>query len=252
MRHMQPPTHTHIHTHTHTHIHTHTQVQRAELMRHMQPPIATATEESSMAGLPREQKGGDPATSLPLAHRAKRVALADTNVSQDTAPAFNSVEGGEGREADILAGGLGVSSDTRRVLSPLRRMVQGVLLTAFRSWHLACARSPAEQGAPRSADRSSVSEQGKENANGEFADFQKRMCDLRVEVVVSMFARLTDWVGFRPLVYDLLYLREQKEVDYRLGVMNMFEEAVAVNYWVLDLSHVEYRRILQDLIFLGA
>jgi hypothetical protein len=40
-------------------------------------------------------------------------------------------------------------------------------------------------------------------------------------------------------------------VERRLGTFNLFQEAVAVDYWTLNLSMPEQKRILQELVYLG-
>ena len=81
--------------------------------------------------------------------------------------------------------------------------------------------------------------------------YMKQLNYMQVEVVISCFARLTDWVGFRALVYDNLGKTNRLELERRLGFFNLFQEHLAVGYWVLDLADEEQRRVLQDLIYLG-
>ena len=72
-----------------------------------------------------------------------------------------------------------------------------------------------------------------------------------MELVVTTFARVVDWVGIRSLVLGQLDLGQRQEVERRIGAYNLFHEAAAVDHWTLELSRPEERRILQELIHLG-
>lgn len=72
----------------------------------------------------------------------------------------------------------------------------------------------------------------------------------RVELMVTVFGRTIDWLGLTRL-YDLLVPFERKMLAYRLGEENMFAEAMAVNYYELDLSDAAQRYVLQEIVHIA-
>ena len=58
--------------------------------------------------------------------------------------------------------------------------------------------------------------------------------DLRVELLVIMFARVVDHLGFRHQIYEKLSAPEQKKLCQRLGDFNLFCEDVAVGKAACD------------------
>jgi hypothetical protein len=74
--------------------------------------------------------------------------------------------------------------------------------------------------------------------------------DLRVELLVIMFARVVDHLGFRHQIYEKLSAPEQKKLCQRLGDFNLFCEDVAVGMYELSLDQMEHRRIMQEILHL--
>jgi hypothetical protein len=68
---------------------------------------------------------------------------------------------------------------------------------------------------------------------------------LRVEVVVTAFARLVDWHGLRPMILDHLSEAEREDVERRLGKYNLFDKATAVGAYSLDLACPDHHRVMQ-------
>jgi hypothetical protein len=118
------------------------------------------------------------------------------------------------------------------VVSALSKMVKDAQLIAFTTWQVALYESGRTAGVRRGG-------------------LGKNFGDVRLDIMTTMFGRLTDWVGFRPLVYDRLDRNDQAELQRRLGVFNLFQEAVVVDFWTLDLSDPEQQRIMQELVHLA-
>ena len=74
---------------------------------------------------------------------------------------------------------------------------------------------------------------------------------LRVEACVIAFSRTADFHNFR-YVFDYLTAGEIKSVQSRIGVINLFDECMAVGYYDLDLSQPEHRWTCQHLLWLDA
>ena len=79
----------------------------------------------------------------------------------------------------------------------------------------------------------------------------QRYEDLRVEMIVAAYARVTDYLGFRAEIFSKLSAPEQAKVSARLGDFNLFREEVAVGVYEINLESSEQRRIMQDLIHLS-
>ena len=75
--------------------------------------------------------------------------------------------------------------------------------------------------------------------------------DLRVELIVIMFARIVDHLGFRHSIYEKLSAPEQVKLCQRLGDFNLFCEDVAVGMYELSLDKGEHRRIMQEILHLS-
>ena len=143
--------------------------------------------------------------------------------------------------------------------------VQNSLVPSFSTWQLAVAEKKGEmaggasavlasswrESSSRSASRASRPASSATEAENTLQDFHKRCSECRVELVVTTFARVVDWVGIRSLVLGQLDLGQRQEVERRIGAYNLFHEAAAVDHWTLELSRPEDRRILQELIHLG-
>jgi Ran GTPase-activating protein (RanGAP) involved in mRNA processing and transport len=72
----------------------------------------------------------------------------------------------------------------------------------------------------------------------------------RVELLVTVFGRTIDWLGLTR-VYDILFPFERKMLAFRLGEENMFAEAMAVNYYELDLADAAQRYVMQELLHIA-
>ena len=72
----------------------------------------------------------------------------------------------------------------------------------------------------------------------------------RVEIVVIGFCRTVDWHQFKFIQHELS-VSEFKELRHRIGLVNMWDESVACDYYELDLSDPEKRWVCQELLHLG-
>jgi hypothetical protein len=83
------------------------------------------------------------------------------------------------------------------VVSALSKMVKDAHLVAFTTWQVALC----ESGRP---------------AGVRWRGLGKNFGDVRLDIMTTMFGRLTDCLGFRPLVYDRLDRNDQAELQRRL------------------------------------
>ena len=77
---------------------------------------------------------------------------------------------------------------------------------------------------------------------------------LRVEICVTAYARTLDYLGFygiHGLFKCCLSRPERGMLKQRIGTLNMFHPAMAVDYYELDLSEKSDRWIMQELVHLS-
>lgn len=74
--------------------------------------------------------------------------------------------------------------------------------------------------------------------------------NLRVEICVVAYARVVDWHAYKNLEL-VLSSTEQKLLRDRIGVVNLFDETMAVGFYELDLSDREQRFVAQEIVHLG-
>jgi Ran GTPase-activating protein (RanGAP) involved in mRNA processing and transport len=72
----------------------------------------------------------------------------------------------------------------------------------------------------------------------------------RVELLVTVFGRTIDWMGLTN-IYNILLPFERKLLGYRLGEENIFAEAMAVNFYELDLAEAAQRYVMQELLHIA-
>lgn len=77
-----------------------------------------------------------------------------------------------------------------------------------------------------------------------------RAADIRVEILVTCWARTIDWHGLSN-VLNLLSAVEQAIVTRRLGPLQTFDEMMAVGFYELHLNNPSERFIFQELVHLG-
>jgi hypothetical protein len=68
--------------------------------------------------------------------------------------------------------------------------------------------------------------------------------NLRVEVIVIGFARTVDWHGLNNVTFRLT-LTERRQLHARIGLINLFDESMAVDYYELDLANPAQRWVMQ-------
>ncbi len=73
----------------------------------------------------------------------------------------------------------------------------------------------------------------------------------RVELLVAAFARVLDWHGYSSLL-SLINNHELAMVAQRIGMVNLFDEVMAVGFYELDLSIPEQRWVAQDIVHLAS
>ena len=83
----------------------------------------------------------------------------------------------------------------------------------------------------------------------ELLDFFSDEAD-RVELFVIAFSRTLDWHGYTNLL-ELLSPVELKELRRRIGVVNLFDDIVAVGYYELEFSDPEERFVGQELVHMA-
>ena len=72
----------------------------------------------------------------------------------------------------------------------------------------------------------------------------------RVEVCVIGYARTQDWHGFKNVTLALRP-REIRILQHRIGMANLFDEIVAVDFYELDLERPVDRFVMQELLHLA-
>jgi hypothetical protein len=72
----------------------------------------------------------------------------------------------------------------------------------------------------------------------------------RVELLVAAFARVLDWHGYSSLL-SLINNHELAMVAQRIGMVNLFDEVMAVGFYELDLSIPEQRWVVQEIVHLA-
>jgi hypothetical protein len=73
----------------------------------------------------------------------------------------------------------------------------------------------------------------------------------RVEICVIAFARTIDWHCYNNIIYRLSPL-EKRQLLHRIGLVNLFDETMAVDYYELDLAHPAQRLICQEIVHLAS
>ena len=73
----------------------------------------------------------------------------------------------------------------------------------------------------------------------------------RIELLVAVFARVLDWHGYGSLL-SLINNYELAMVTQRIGMVNLFDEVMAVGFYELDLSNPEHRWVAQDIVHLAS
>lgn len=77
---------------------------------------------------------------------------------------------------------------------------------------------------------------------------------LRVELVVTAWARTLDWHGYASntgLLRTAMTASERRQLSARLGLINVFDPAMAVDYYELDLAIPDERFVVQELVHLA-
>jgi len=74
---------------------------------------------------------------------------------------------------------------------------------------------------------------------------------LRVELCVIAFARTIDWHGYPNVTYRLTPF-EKRQLYVRVGLINVFDEMMAVDYYELDLAQSASRYVCQEMLHLAA
>ena len=72
----------------------------------------------------------------------------------------------------------------------------------------------------------------------------KELSNLRLEILVTAFARTIDWrgyIGANGIYRQLLTTSERRQLGIRLGNDNMFDPLWAVDFYELDLKNPEDR-----------
>jgi hypothetical protein len=72
---------------------------------------------------------------------------------------------------------------------------------------------------------------------------------LRVELCVIAFARTIDFHNFKHLL-DYMTVGEASSLQLRLGLINLWDESMAVGFYELDLTMSEHRWVCLELLFL--
>ena len=72
---------------------------------------------------------------------------------------------------------------------------------------------------------------------------------LRVEMCIIAFARTIDWHNFKYIL-DSMTVGEASSLQSRLGLINLWDESMAVGYYDLDLSLSEHRWVCLELLLL--
>jgi hypothetical protein len=72
----------------------------------------------------------------------------------------------------------------------------------------------------------------------------------RVEIVVIGFSRTVDWHSYKFIQHELS-VNEFKELRRRIGLVNMWDESCACDYYELDLADIEQRWVCQEILHLG-
>ena len=72
----------------------------------------------------------------------------------------------------------------------------------------------------------------------------------RVEIVVIGFSRTVDWHSYKFIQHELS-VNEFKELRHRIGLVNLWDESCACDYYELDLADPEQRWICQEILHLG-
>ena len=73
----------------------------------------------------------------------------------------------------------------------------------------------------------------------------------RVEVCVIGYSRTVDWHGFKNVTFALSP-REMRTLHHRIGLINLFDDVVAVDFYELDLERPAERFVMQELLHLAA
>ena len=73
----------------------------------------------------------------------------------------------------------------------------------------------------------------------------------RVEIIVIGFARTVDWHSFKYIQHEVS-VNEFKELRQRIGLVNMWDESMACDYYELDLEDPEQRWVCQEVLHLGS
>lgn len=72
----------------------------------------------------------------------------------------------------------------------------------------------------------------------------------RVELLIAAFARVLDWHGYSSLL-SLISVSELTSLTQRIGMVNLFDEVMAVAFYELDLSVPEQRWVVQEIVHLA-
>ena len=74
---------------------------------------------------------------------------------------------------------------------------------------------------------------------------------LRVQVLLSLFSRLTDLENLHRIVDDMLFLDERTEVYHRLGILNVIDPITPERAYNLDLRRWDHREMCKLLVRLA-